>query len=74
MNEREQQYIQVKSLPKNDKYAIGSLVGARVRLKIRGCCMPVRGYKRMELKYDDDLCVCADGAKESDIHVLFECK
>ena len=25
----------------------------------------------MELKYDDDLCVC--GTKEIEIHVLFEC-
>ena len=26
----------------------------------------------MEWKYDDDLCVC--GTKETEIHVLFECK
>ena len=26
----------------------------------------------MEWKYDDDLCVC--GTKETEIHMLFECK
>ena len=42
---------------KNEKSANGS-VGARVRLMVRGGCLPVRGYKGMEWKYDDDLCVC----------------
>ena len=32
---------------KNEKYANGS-VGARVRLMVRGGCLPVRGYKGME--------------------------
>ena len=58
MNEREQQYLQVKSQPKNDKYVNGS-VGAGVR----GDCLPVRCYNRIEWKYDDDIyiyiCVCA---------------
>ena len=44
MNEREQQYVQVKSQPKNDKYANDS-VGTRVRLMVRGGCLPVRGSK-----------------------------
>ena len=35
MNDREQQYLQVKSQPKNEKYANWS-VGARVRLMVRG--------------------------------------
>ena len=61
----------MKSQPKNEKYANGS-VGARVRLMVRGGCLPVRGSKGMDWKYDDDLCVC--GTKETEIHVLFECK
>ena len=61
----------MKSQPKNENYANGR-VGARVRLKVRGGCLPVRGSKGMELKYDDDLCVC--GTKETEINVLFECK
>ena len=71
INEREQQYVYMKSQPKNEKYANGS-VGARVRLMVRGGCLPVRGSKGMDWKYDDDLCVC--GTKETEIHVLFECK
>ena len=43
-----------------------------MRLMVRGGCLPVRGSKGMEWKYDDDLCVC--GTKETEIHVLFECK
>ena len=39
---------------------------------VRGGCLPVRGSKGMEWKYDDDLCEC--GTKETEIHVLFECK
>ena len=70
-NERAQQYVHMKRQPKNDKYANGS-VGARVRLMVRGGCLPVRGSKAMEWKYDDDLCVCR--TKETEIHVLLECK
>ena len=47
-------------------------MGARVRLMVRGGCLPVRGSKGMECKYDDELCDC--GTKETEIHVLFECK
>ena len=57
INEREQQYVYMKSQPKNEKYANGS-VGARVRLMVRGGCLPVRGSKGMDWKYDDDLCAC----------------
>ena len=39
---------------------------------VRGVCLPVRGSTGMEWIYDDDLCVC--GTKETEIHVLFECK
>ena len=56
----------MKNQPKNENYANGS-VGARVRLMVRGGCLPVRGLK--EWKYDDDLCVC--GTKETEIHVFF---
>ena len=56
INEREQQYVHMKSQPKNEKYANGS-VGARVRLMVREGCLPVRGSKGMEWKSDDDLCV-----------------
>ena len=57
MNRREQQYLQVNSQPKNEKYANGRM-GARGRLMVRGGCLPVRGSKGMELKNDDDLCMC----------------
>ena len=67
INEREQQYVHMKSQPKNGKYANGS-VGARVRLMVIGGFLPVRGSKIMEWKYNDDLCVC--GTKEK-IHVFF---
>ena len=71
IHEREQQYVHMKSQPKYEKYANGS-VGARVTLMVRGGCLPIRGSKGMEWKYDDALCVC--GTKETEIHVLFECK
>ena len=48
---REQQYVHMKRQPKNEKYVNGS-VGARVRLMVRGGCLPVRE----EWKYADDLC------------------
>ena len=47
INEREQQYVHMKSQPKNEKYANGS-VGARVSLMVRGGCLPIRGSKGME--------------------------
>ena len=71
INEREQRHVHMKSKPKNEKYANGS-VGARVRLMVRRGCLPVRGSEGMEWKYDNDLCVC--GIKEKEIHVLIECK
>ena len=60
----------MKSQQKNYKYANGS-VGARVRLMVREGCLPVRGSKGMEWKYDDDLRVCVCGTKETEIHVYF---
>ena len=51
INEREQQYVHMKSQLKNEKYTNGSV---RVRLMVRGGCLPVRGSKGMEWKYDDE--------------------
>ena len=48
INEREQQYVHMKSQPKNEKYANGS-EGARVRLMVREGCLPVSGSKGMEI-------------------------
>ena len=48
INEREQQYVHMKNQPKNEKYGNGS-VRARVRLMVRGACLPVRGSKGMEI-------------------------
>ena len=44
ITEREQQYVHMKSQPEKGKYANGS-VEARVRLMVRGGCLPVRGSK-----------------------------
>ena len=71
INEREQQYVHMKSQPRNEKYANGS-VGARVRLLVRGGCVPVRGSKGMEWKYDDDFCVCVGQKKQRTWDVLDE--
>ena len=60
----------MKSQPKNEKYANGS-VGVRVRLMVREGCLPVISLKVMEWKYTDDLCEC--GSKETEMHVFFEC-
>ena len=48
INEKEQQYVHMKSQPKNEEYANGS-VGAKVRLMVREGCLPVRGSKGMEI-------------------------
>ena len=44
MNDREQGYLKVKSQPQNEKCANGRM-GARVRLIVRGGCLPVRCFK-----------------------------
>ena len=67
IDEREQEYIQVKRQPRKREYVNGSL-GARVRLMVRGGCLPVRGYKGMEWQYDDDWCACE--TKETEMHVF----
>ena len=43
-------YVQMKESPRNESFADGS-VGARVRLMVRGGCLPVRGSERMTWKY-----------------------
>ena len=57
----------MESQPTVEKYVNGS-VGARVRLMVRGGCLPVRGSIK-EWKYDDDRCLC--GRIETEIHVCF---
>ena len=42
INEREQQYVHMRSPSTNEKYANGSVV---VRLMVRGGCLRVRGSK-----------------------------
>ena len=42
----------MKESPRNESFADGS-VGARVRLMVRGGCLPVRGSERMTWEYDD---------------------
>ena len=59
----------MKESPRNESIADGS-VGARVRLVVRGGCLPVRGSERMTWKYDD--CRCGCGLLETEMHVLFE--
>ena len=39
---------------------------------VRGMCLSVRGSKGIKWKYDDEICVC--GTRETEIHVLLECK
>ena len=39
-------------------------MGARVILMVGGGCLPVRGSKVMEWKYDDDRCVCVGQKKQ----------
>ena len=44
--EREKEYVRMTGSPRNESFADGS-VGARVRLMVRGGCLPVRGSERM---------------------------
>ena len=68
--EREKEYVKMKRCPRNDSFADRS-VGDRVRLMVRGGCLPVRGSERMAWKYDDDCCGC--GQVETEEHVQFAC-
>ena len=66
--ERENEYVRMKESPRNESFADGS-VGARVRLMVRGGCLPVIGSERITWKYDD--CRCGCGLVETEMHVLF---
>ena len=68
--EREKGNVRIKESPRNESFSDGS-VGARVRLMVRGGCLPVRGSERMTWKYD--ACRCGCGLVETVMHVLFEC-
>ena len=57
INDREQEYLKVKSQPRNEKYAHGS-VGARVILMVRRGILLVIGVKGIECNCADDLCGC----------------
>ena len=50
INEREQQYVHMKSQTKKEKYVNGSL-GAIVRLMVKGGCLPVRGFKGSQCSF-----------------------
>ena len=50
--EREKEYEEMKRCPRNESFADGR-VGARVRLMVRGGCLPVRRSEMMAWKYDD---------------------
>ena len=57
--ERGNEYVRMKECPNREResFAEGS-VGAKVRLIVRGGCLPVRGYGIMTWKYQDNLCGC----------------
>ena len=63
---RQKEYVKMK---RNESFADRS-VGARVRLMLRGGCLPVKESGRMAWKYDDDCCGC--GKVEKEEHALFE--
>ena len=60
----------MKESRRHKSFADGS-VGARVRLMVKGGCLPVSGSERMTYKSDD--CRCGCGLVETEMHVLFEC-
>ncbi len=64
------EYVDFKRVPGLESYA-KSGAGARMRLWVRGGCMPVRNNERMHWKYDSNQCVC--GEVETEHHILFEC-
>ena len=68
--EMEKEYVRMKKSQRNESFSDGS-VGVRVRLMVRGGCLPVRGNERMAWQYND--CRCGCGLVEPEMHVLFEC-
>ena len=67
--EREKEYVRMKECPGRESFSDGS-VGTKVRLMVRGGCLPVRESETMKWKYQDDLCGC--GQMETEVHVLFD--
>ena len=55
--------MKMKRCPMNERFADGS-VGARVRLMVRGGCLPVRRSERVAWKYDNDCCGCGQVESE----------
>ena len=64
------EYAKWKKVPGQESYADGSS-GAKVRMLLRGGCLPVRSNERMNWKYEDKKCVC--GEIETVEHVMQEC-
>ena len=62
--------MMMKECPRRESFSDGS-VGAKVRMMVRGGCLPVRGSGTMRCRYQDDLCGC--GQVETEGHALFEC-
>ena len=62
--------MRLKECPRRESFS-GDSVGAKVRLMVRGGCLPVRGSDTINWKYQDALCGC--GQVETEEHVLFEC-
>ena len=61
--EREKEHVRMKECPRRDSFAYGS-VGAKVRMMVRGGCLPVRGSGTIKWKYQDYICGC--GPVETD--------
>ena len=71
INERKQDFLQVKSHQKHEKYANGSGSESETIMVMRYMPAGERGSKGMECKYDNDL--CAYETKETVMHVHLEC-
>ena len=54
--EREKEYV-MKECHRRERFSDGS-VGAKVRLMVKGGCLPIRGSETMKWKYQDDMCGC----------------
>ena len=68
--EAERQYLEYKRQPAVEEYARYG-TGGKMRLWIRGECMPVRSNEKLEWKYD---CKRVCGEIETERHVLQDCK
>ena len=50
---QEKEHVRMNECQRNERFAGGD-IGVRVRLMVRGGCLPVRWNLRMAWKYDDD--------------------